>query len=145
MKNLDEISQSFRKRAYFRLVVSLKKSYKLKNSDCDALHNKIFSHFKPMKTWLILTWGGWKSKWGKEFFLSWGQQNFIQGQPAPHKYGTIPHQQSASCMYTTNAGMSLSTNTQNTTSISNTELTAVFSTSAVYSNFRKYAHPSFLP
>ena len=97
MKNLDEISQSFRKRACFRLIVSLKKSYKLKNSDRDALHNKIFSHFKPMKTWLILTWGGWKSKWGKEFFLPWGQQNFIQGQPAPHKYGTIPHQQGASC------------------------------------------------
>ena len=86
----------------------------------------------PMKTWLILTWGGWKSKWGKEFFLSWGQQNFIQGQPAPHKYGTIPHQQGASCMYTTNTGMSLSTNTHNTTSTSNIELTAAFSTSAVY-------------
>ena len=98
------------------------------------MHNKIFSHFKPMKTWLILTWGGWKSKWGKEFFLPWGQQNFIQGQPAPHKYGTIPHQQRASCIYTTNTGMSLSTNTQNTTSTSssNTELTAAFSTSAVY-------------
>ena len=96
------------------------------------MRNKKFSHFKPMKTWLILTWGGWKSKWGKEFFLPWGQQNFIQGQPAPHKYGTIPHQQGASCMYTTNTGMSLSANTQNTTSTSNTELTAAFSTSAVY-------------
>ena len=85
-----------------------------------------------MKTWLILTWGGWKSKWGKEFFLPWGQQNFIQGQPAPHKYGTIPHQQSVSCIYKTNTGMSLSAQTQNTTNTFNTELTAAWSISAVY-------------
>ena len=85
-----------------------------------------------MKTWLILTWGGWKSKWGKEFFLPWGQQNFIQGQPAPHKYGTIPHQQSASCIYTTNTGISLSANTQNTTNTPDTELTAACSINAVY-------------
>ena len=69
---------------------------------------------------------------GQGIFPPLRSAEFYSGPATPHKYGTIPHQQGASCMYTTNTGMSLSANTQNTTSTSNTELTAAFSTSAVY-------------
>ena len=69
---------------------------------------------------------------GQGIFPPLRSAEFYSGPATPHKYGTITHQQSVSCMYTTNTGISLSANTQNTTNTPDTELTAACSINAVY-------------
>ena len=69
---------------------------------------------------------------GQGIFPPLRSAEFYSGPATPHKYGTIPHQQSASCMNTTNTGISLSAHTQNTTNTPDTELTAACSINAVY-------------
>ena len=79
MKNLDEISQSFRKRACFRLIVSLKKSYKLKKFRLWCFAQQDILPFQADENLIDLNLRGMKIKVGQGIFPPLRSAEFYSG------------------------------------------------------------------